>query len=145
MVPVIQAPLSVPLRAAFEESGPRWPFLPRTCMHSHTLRGLNPIPLGPPPPPFHWESAFPWFLYVLQRALMSCDIRLFLPPTHTQRWSVEARSHQTADVNYQSVFKRALFAEFTWQCGERERGRHLHRSQCCLDPNKQEVKHALVL
>jgi len=109
---VIQAPLTAPQRAAFEESDPRWPLLPHmglsTCTHSE---GPPPVSLGPPPPPFHRECAFPWFLRISHRALMSCDIRLFFPPTHTHiythtlSWCAEARSHQTADVNYQSVFR----------------------------------------
>lgn len=87
-VPVIQAPLSAPQRAAFEESDPRWPFLPHTCSSAYThSKGPTPVSLGPPPPPFHRKCAFPWFLCISHRALTSCDIRLFLPPTHTHIYS----------------------------------------------------------
>lgn len=55
----------------------------RAWAHAHTLRGLHPSLWDLRPRPFHRECAFPWFLHISHRALMSCDIRLFLPPTHT--------------------------------------------------------------
>ncbi len=130
-IPVIQAPLTAPQRAAFEESDPRWPLLPHTGLSARTYtEGPPPVSLGPPPPPFHRECAFPWFQRISHRALMSCDIRLFLPPTHTHTQYILTH---WADVQRQDHTRQQMLITRQYLGGFICRGYlaplyHLHRS-----------------